>query len=90
MLLSGTRPRKTQFWSTKRKGNPKVGLVRTTYVSQLQESLTKAPHAAHERPTVVCRDCKSPSPVDSLIEVAALHVQCPVCLYVFFLDTERP
>jgi len=57
-------------------------------VSQLQESLTNAPDKAPERPTVACRDCKSPSPIDTLIEVDALHVQCPFCLFVFFLDRE--
>ena len=62
--------------------------MRTTNVSQLQESLTNAPDKAYERPTVVCRDCKSPSPIDALIEVDALHVQCPSCLFVFFLDRE--
>jgi rubredoxin len=35
----------------------------------------------------VCRDCKSASPVKSLIPVDALHMQCPICLYVFFLET---
>jgi hypothetical protein len=55
-------------------------------VSQLQELLTNAPDKAPKRPTVVCRDCKSVSPIDTLIEVDALHVQCPLCLFVFFLD----
>jgi Zn finger protein HypA/HybF involved in hydrogenase expression len=58
-------------------------------VSQLQESLTNAADEALERPTIVCKDCKSPSPIDSLIEVDALHVQCPQCLFVFFLDTAQ-
>ncbi len=58
-------------------------------VAQLQESLTNAPDEALERQTVVCKDCKSALPVDSLIEVDALHVQCPRCLFVFFLDTDR-
>ncbi len=62
--------------------------MRTTNVSQLEESPTKA-NEAPKLPTVVCRDCKSPSPIGSLIEVDALHVQCPVCLFVFFCDTER-
>lgn len=58
-------------------------------VAQLQESRTNAPHEAPERQTVVCKDCKSASPIDSFIEVDALHVQCPRCLFVFFLDTDR-
>jgi hypothetical protein len=62
--------------------------MRTTNVSQLEESPTNADEAP-EPPTVVCRDCKSPSPIGSLIEVDAVHVQCPVCLFVFFCDTER-
>jgi hypothetical protein len=61
--------------------------MRTTYV-QLQESSTHAKKAS-KLPTVVCRDCKSPSPIDALIEVDALHVQCPHCLFIFFWDTER-
>jgi hypothetical protein len=69
--------------------NPKAAVMRTTYVSQIEESLTNAPDEASERPTVVCRDCRSPSSIDSLIDVDALHVQCPVCLYVFFLDTGK-
>jgi hypothetical protein len=48
------------------------------------ELLTNDLHDAADAPTVVCRDCKSPSPTDSLIPVDALHVQCPLCLYVFF------
>ncbi len=57
-------------------------------MEQIQESLTNAPDEAREHPTVVCKDCRSVSPVDSLIEVDAMHVQCPMCLYVFFLDTK--
>ena len=30
-----------------------------------------------------------PSPVESLITVDALHVQCPLCLYVFFMDERK-
>ena len=35
---------------------------------------------------MVCKDCKSPSPVEAFIPVDALHMQCPMCLYVFFTD----
>jgi hypothetical protein len=39
-----------------------------------------------EGSTVLCNDCKIASPVDSLVTVDTLHVQCPQCLYVFFMD----
>jgi hypothetical protein len=48
------------------------------------EARTSDLHEAAHAPTVVCRDCKSPSLIESLIPVDALHVQCPLCLYVFF------
>jgi hypothetical protein len=74
----------------KRKGekkrNPKSGLVRTPVVPQFRESLTNDRNDAAEAPILFCRDCKAPSPVESLIPVDALHVQCPQCLYVFFAD----
>jgi hypothetical protein len=41
---------------------------------------------AGEFTMLVCRDCKTASPVNSLIEVDPLHRQCPICLYVFFLQ----
>lgn len=70
--------------------DPKAAVVRTTNVSHVQESLTATVlDEALERPTVVCKDCNSPSPIDSLIEVDALHVQCPRCLFVFFLNKSR-
>ncbi len=62
--------------------------MRTTNVSQLEESPTNAEETL-EVASVVCPDCRSRSPIDSLIEVDALHVQCPLCLFVFFWDTER-
>jgi hypothetical protein len=40
---------------------------------------------AGEPSMFICRDCKSASPVRSLITVDPLHMQCPLCLYVFFL-----
>jgi DNA-directed RNA polymerase subunit RPC12/RpoP len=51
---------------------------------QLQESPSNAPNDAAEPSTIVCKDCKSSVPVESLIPVDALHMQCPRCLYVFF------
>jgi hypothetical protein len=69
----------------KRKGkNPEALLLRTTKMGVTSESLINDLHDAADAPTVVCRDCKSPSPIESLITVDALHVQCPLCLYVFF------
>lgn len=68
--------------------HPKAVGMRTTYVSRLQESPTKSSDEAPERPIVVCRDCRSPSPIEALIEVDTLHVQCPLCLFVFFLNRE--
>jgi hypothetical protein len=53
---------------------------------QIQSTLTSNRNFADEAPTVVCNDCHAATPVDSLIRVDPLHVQCPRCLYVFFLD----
>jgi hypothetical protein len=63
-----------------------AALVRTTNVESLSkqsDEATDAPDATH----VVCRDCRSQFPVKSFIPVDPLHVQCPFCLYVFFLET---
>jgi hypothetical protein len=60
--------------------------TRTTSVPPTQESLSHGRNEEVEAPTVLCKDCKYASPVESLITVDALHVQCPVCLYVFFMD----
>lgn len=60
--------------------------TRTTSVPPTQESLS---HGRNEEPgasTVLCKDCGSASTVESLITVDALHVQCPLCLFVFFMD----
>jgi hypothetical protein len=70
----------------KKKRNPKSRLVRTTFVPQFRESLTNDRNDADETPIVFCKDCKASSPVESLIPVDALHMQCPQCLYVFFVD----
>ena len=61
-------------------------LVRTFHVPQIQESQTHSPTTGGGSSTVVCGDCKEPSRVESLIPVDALHVQCPLCLYVFFME----
>jgi hypothetical protein len=55
-------------------------------MAQIQETLTSDRNFADEAPTVVCNDCHAATPADSLIRVDPLHVQCPRCLYVFFLD----
>jgi hypothetical protein len=60
--------------------------ARTTSVPPTQESLSHGRNEEAEASTVLCKDCKYASPVESLITVDALHVQCPVCLYVFFMD----
>jgi hypothetical protein len=55
---------------------------------QLKEPQANADEAL-ELPSVFCPDCRSLSLTNLLIEVDALHVQCPLCLFVFFWDTER-
>lgn len=65
-------------------------LVRTTYVAQIQEFLNLMDDRNDlAEATIVCRDCKSASPVESLILVDTLHVQCPLCLYVFMDPSAR-
>jgi hypothetical protein len=61
-------------------------LVRTTFVPLIQESLSNGRSDEAEDFTVLCKDCKYASRVESLIVVDAVHVQCPLCLYVFFMD----
>ncbi len=68
------------------KANPVTVLVRTFHVSQIQESQVPRPATDGGPSTVVCGDCKEPSRVESLITVDDLHVQCPLCLYVFFME----
>ncbi len=60
--------------------------VRTTSVPPTQESLSHGRKEAAEASTVLCKDCKYASQVESFVTVDALHVQCPLCLYVFFMD----
>jgi hypothetical protein len=60
--------------------------TRTTSVPPTQESLSHGRNEEAEAFIVPCKDCKYASPVESLMTVDALHVQCPVCLYVFFMD----
>ena len=61
------------------------GLVRTTFVTPTQEYSSNGRDEV-EAPTVLCKDCKITTPVELLIRVDALHVQCPRCLYVFYMD----
>ena len=60
--------------------------ARTTFVPPAQECLSQGRDGEAEVSSVLCKDCRYESPVGSLITVDALHVQCPQCLYVFFLD----
>jgi hypothetical protein len=69
-----------------KKLNPKPRQVRTLFVPKFQKSFTNDRNDEAEAPTVFCKDCKAASPVELLIRVDALHVQCPQCLYVFYLD----
>ena len=61
-------------------------LPRTTFVTPTQEYLSDSREVEPESSTVLCKDCQTATPVGSLIAVDALHVQCPRCLYVFFMD----
>jgi hypothetical protein len=61
-------------------------LARTTFVTPTQEDLSNSPEVEAEASTVLCKDCRIATPLESLITVDALHVQCPHCLYVFFMD----
>jgi hypothetical protein len=60
--------------------------TRTTSVPPTQESLSNSRDEEAEASTVLCKDCRIASPVESFVTVDALHVQCPQCLYVFFMD----
>lgn len=60
--------------------------MHTENVSQFQELPAAEPNRAAGASAVVCKDCKSPLTLDLLIPVDALHVQCPDCLFVFFLE----
>jgi hypothetical protein len=68
------------------KANLVTGLMRTFHVQQIQESQTHSPTTGRGASTVVCGDCKEASRVESLVPVDALHVQCPLCLYIFFRE----
>ena len=67
----------------------KSKLVRTTSVSPTQETLSNDRKDEAEPSTVLCKDCRYASAVESFITVDALHVQCPLCLYVFFMDESQ-
>ena len=60
--------------------------TRTTSVPPTQETLSHSRDEEAEASTVLCKDCRSASPAESFVSVDALHVQCPLCLYVFFMD----
>ena len=60
--------------------------TRTTTVPPIQETLSNSRDEEAEASTVLCKDCRVASPVESFLTVDALHVQCPQCLYVFFMD----
>jgi hypothetical protein len=64
----------------------KSRLARITCVPPTHEFHSNARYDEAEASTVLCKDCKFPSPVESLVSVDSLHVQCPRCLYVFFMD----
>jgi hypothetical protein len=64
----------------------KPKLVRTTFVTPTQEYFSNNGEDEAEASTVLCRDCKVASPFESFVTVDTLHVQCPQCLYVFFMD----
>jgi hypothetical protein len=55
-------------------------------VAPTQETLTNSRDEEADASTVLCKDCRIASPVESFVTVDALHVQCPLCLYVFFMD----
>ena len=69
-----------------KKQNPEAKLARTTFVTPTQEFFSNSREDDAEASTVLCKDCKVASPVESLVTVDTLHVQCPRCLYVFFMD----
>jgi hypothetical protein len=60
--------------------------MRTTDVSHFRELPAAEPNRAAVASAVVCKDCRAPLPLDLLVPVDALHVQCPHCLFVFFLE----
>jgi hypothetical protein len=70
----------------KKKKIQKSQWTRTTSVPSTQETLSHGRDEEAEASTVLCKDCRMASPVESLVTVDALHVQCPLCLYVFFMD----
>jgi hypothetical protein len=55
-------------------------------VPQIPETLSNSRSDEAEDFAVLCKDCMNASPVQSLVSVDALHVQCPLCLYVFFME----
>ncbi len=70
----------------KNKKIQKSKLARTTFVHPTQKDFSHRGDEEAEAATVLCKDCKYVSPVESFITVDDLHVQCPQCLYVFLMD----
>jgi hypothetical protein len=64
----------------------KYKLARTTSVPATDKVLSDTREGEAENSTVICKDCKMASPIESLVTVDALHMQCPLCLYVFFME----
>jgi len=65
----------------------KGALLRKLYVPYAMVPTTETQNAPAEPPAVVCKDCNASSTIESLISVDPLHVQCPHCLFVFFLES---
>jgi hypothetical protein len=71
---------------TKKSKIQKCKLARTTFVPTTDKVLSDTREGEAENSTVLCKDCKMASPIESLVTVDALHMQCPLCLYVFFME----
>jgi hypothetical protein len=67
----------------------KPRLARTTFVHPTQKDFSHRDNEEAEASTVLCKDCKQVSAAESFITVDDLHVQCPLCLYVFFMDAAQ-
>lgn len=70
----------------KKKKIQKSKLTRTTFVHPTQKDFSHRGNEEAEASTVLCNDCKHVSTAESFITVDDLHVQCPLCLYVFFMS----
>jgi hypothetical protein len=63
--------------------------ARTTFVDPKQKNFSHRGNEEAEASTVLCNDCKRVSAAESFITVDDLHMQCPLCLYVFFMDAAQ-